>query len=649
MLSQGGVGDGTPVELYASATDTEHMSFAQHFAQILMDVLVTRECENSLDMSRWSPIRSVLFKVLKSHITEAIIGCLLLFNLILVIMETDATAYGEEQPLWMLVASDSLMVIYFIELSMRMFIFRSRFFNSIWHRLDFCIVVADVGSWVYFLAHDANGNVGMVTLLRLVRFLRVSQSVHLLVHFPDLILAVKGFVGAFVAATWGMALVLFTLVLFSIVAVQVLHPICQDIVAETDLFADCERCGRAFESVAASMVTFSQQYVAGDSWGTVSIPILERAPFTAPIFITITIVINLMVLNQILAFIVDSSANARRGADHEMGLVLDSKRQAAAKRFATMCKEMDKDQSGGLSYAEIAEAFDEQQEFHDTLKTLGVGREDMECVFRMLDTDESGTIDFNEFSNQLYKMKSSDTQILLCFMRMQVSDISKMVKALVLESHQGLRQEIRQALMQEPGARKEEKSDDLNAVLDEVQRVASNRGLGASLRQVVAPAGVDMTRPILAQVAIPELEEARDHVAESVRCTPTQPNPPDHDLTPQIAEQDAVSARALSDLLESMELLRGELLGTVEFFAPTLRHTTRLLESLNEKLPLDGEAGVGDQPIAQRSCWSQFSTNLDSDARARQQHLEPGGDVSLGHACLPAGEVSQKALTHKFV
>ncbi len=40
-------------------------------------------------------------------------------------------------------------------------------------------------------------------------------------------------------------------------------------VATRGHYDDCERCSRAFESVAQSALTFTQQVIAGDAWGEV--------------------------------------------------------------------------------------------------------------------------------------------------------------------------------------------------------------------------------------------------------------------------------------------------------------------------------------------------------------------------------------------
>lgn len=74
---------------------------------------------------------------------------------------------------------------------------------------------------------------------------------------------------------WGILLLGAFVIFFSLIAVQVIHPINRDIVYE-----GCSRCPHAFGSVWDALCTFVQQVVAGDAWGTISLPVIDAAPWT---------------------------------------------------------------------------------------------------------------------------------------------------------------------------------------------------------------------------------------------------------------------------------------------------------------------------------------------------------------------------------
>merc|ERR1719215_961084 len=107
--------------------------------------------------------------------------------------------------------------------------------------------------------------------------MKLMRAVRILLAFPELYMLVKGIFGAMKAILWGTFLIMCVLTLFSIMAVELIHPI-NSRVESSGTYVDCDRCGRAFATVPASIVTFTQTIVTGDSWGQVSIPIIEEEP-----------------------------------------------------------------------------------------------------------------------------------------------------------------------------------------------------------------------------------------------------------------------------------------------------------------------------------------------------------------------------------
>merc|ERR1719436_1851487 len=84
---------------------------------------------------------------------------------------------------------------------------------------------------------------------------------------------------------------------------------------------------------------------------------------------------------------------------------------------------MDKNSDGFLTMREFTDGYDNNKEFGDTLKAMDITKEDMTVVFNIMDKDKSGEIDYNEFVEQLYKMKSSDAHTLLVFIKHYVTEV----------------------------------------------------------------------------------------------------------------------------------------------------------------------------------------------------------------------------------
>ena len=110
--------------------------------------------------------------------------------------------------------------------------------------------------------------------------------------------------GSFRAIMWGTVLLAFVLLVWAIIAVQFIHPLNKKLA-----HLDCERCPRAYESVLQSTLTFSQQIVAGDSWGQATVPVIEAYPFSALYFMGVFLTVAVAVMNLILGVVVNVASS----------------------------------------------------------------------------------------------------------------------------------------------------------------------------------------------------------------------------------------------------------------------------------------------------------------------------------------------------
>jgi len=233
-----------------------------------------------------------------------------------------------------------------------------------------------------------------------------------------------GFMSALKAILWATFFIAGVLTIFAIITVEVIHPINLQIAA-TGYYdhIGCEHCPHAYESVFQSMLTFTQHILAGDSWGTVNLPIIDKNPWAGIILIGALVTINLGVLNLILAVIVDRAAEARlRDAEfHLKEKALEAKRNDA--KLRRLFHAMDEDKSGALSVDELLKGYDSHVEFRNAFALMGIAREDIETAAGVMDTDQSGQIDAEEFVDNIHKMKSQDTTMLLIFMRHHLNEV----------------------------------------------------------------------------------------------------------------------------------------------------------------------------------------------------------------------------------
>jgi len=94
-----------------------------------------------------------------------------------------------------------------------------------------------------------------------------------------------------------------------------------------------------------------------------------------------------------------------------------NKNKKAKSRLLNACRQMDADDSGYLTLDELQAGVDTQPVFANALQALNVKKEDLNVLFKTMDTDASGSISYAEFVENLHKMKTHDTEMMLVFIQ----------------------------------------------------------------------------------------------------------------------------------------------------------------------------------------------------------------------------------------
>lgn len=374
-------------------------------------------------------MRKRLHVFLKSKVGEALLAVLVGANFIIIIIESDSlhakAQLAEQEWSWIQSANTTFLVIFILELGVRIFTYQKWFFRSGWNWMDLTIILADVGTTILATQVEFSAS---LSSLRIIGLLRLLRSVKIMQMSPQLALMVKGLLASIEVLIWGCGMLILITMTFGVFAVQIIHPINLR-VADTGYYddVDCERCPRAFQSVLNSVITFSQQIIAGDSWGMVSIPVMEEAPVTGIFFATVFITIQLMLLNLILSVIVDTALRVSQEDKQELLKAKEKNFLQHAKVLKTMCADMDLDGDGNLTKEEILKGYEHNEEFRNLLTLMDVQRDEIEDVFGILDRDESGELNYDEFIKELHRMRSQATQTMLAFIRFNVAQVKSQV------------------------------------------------------------------------------------------------------------------------------------------------------------------------------------------------------------------------------
>lgn len=370
-------------------------------------------------LTQWSPARRCVNRVLSTSCCDVLVGLAIVGNCVLAVVDTDYRAdHGGEAHSGIQALCGALLTLFTVELGARLYVERCRFFGRALNILDFSVVFAD---WLLmFESLKDDRTVPRISVLRIFRALSLLKFTR---RLRELYLMMHGFVSAAKAMLWVVLLLGLLLSVWGIIAVEFLHE--KNVaVADMGLYGDdCDRCRRAYSTVVNSILTFGQQVITGDNWGQLSVPIMESYPETAWVFVGVFLTIDVGALSLILTVIVDRAAEAR---SEDVALVM-RRRQAelatAKTNLLNICAKMDTDVSGVLTGREIMDGYEALPEFASVLDLMDVQREDLAALLQVLDRDGSGDVSYDEFVEQLYKMKCQDQQHTLVFIRSHLKQV----------------------------------------------------------------------------------------------------------------------------------------------------------------------------------------------------------------------------------
>ncbi|CAE7686577.1 Cacna1e, partial [Symbiodinium pilosum] len=211
-----------------------------------------------------------------------------------------------------------------------------------------------------------------INVLRILRLVRLVRAARVVISVPEFYILVSGFTSSFKAILFGSVMLVCIIIVWSIIAVEILHPENVQIT-----YPSCVECKWRFQSVWSAMLTIFQQVVAGDSWGEISIPLVEKAWWTILFLFPIMMTISLGAMNLILAVIVERATEARENDQVRKAQKKDAERESSMVELALLCDSMDYDGSGTLSLEEMLNGFDSNAQFKALMEQMDIMREDM--------------------------------------------------------------------------------------------------------------------------------------------------------------------------------------------------------------------------------------------------------------------------------
>lgn len=229
-------------------------------------------------------LRARIARLVLSRAFQRAVILLILLNAVTLGLETSDSVMAEwGGPLQTL--DRLLLVLFTIELGLRIYAFRGRFFSDPWGLFDFLIVLV---SWA-----PASGPLSVFRALRILRVLRLISMV------PSLRNVVEAMLGALPGMGSIVLLMLLIYYVFAVMAVKLFGGVMEE----------------EFGDLGAAFFTLFQ-LMAMDDFGNVVRKAMEAKPWAWLFFFPFTIIATFVVLNLFIGVIVESIQTLReqRGA-----------------------------------------------------------------------------------------------------------------------------------------------------------------------------------------------------------------------------------------------------------------------------------------------------------------------------------------------
>jgi len=363
---------------------------------------------NSEDLDD-QPIRRRLLGIISSTSFELATLVAIFANAVAIGAQTDYMARNtsQEEPLEARVFDVLFCLFFTVEILLKLAVFRCHFFwmwGWAWNVFDLSLVVMQLAEEIaYLVASSSSGLDGsLLRTLRILRAVRVVRVLRVMAFAENLQLLVSCILHSMSPFIWACALLILMIYIFSIYLTQIIisH------ILESDVSESGQNDLRTyFGSVPLSMLTLLAALLGGVDWIDAIRPIMEHVSVWLGCSVVLYIVFLLLaVLNVITGNFVQCSLDS----------AIEIKEMHRLNQARRMFISLDRNESGSISLEELCEHL-QDPEVKDFFATLDIDISEATSLFELIDLDNSGIIDFEEFLSGCMRLHgpSKATDLLL--------------------------------------------------------------------------------------------------------------------------------------------------------------------------------------------------------------------------------------------
>eukprot|EP00929_Paragymnodinium_shiwhaense_P057059 TRINITY_DN28558_c0_g1_i1.p1 TRINITY_DN28558_c0_g1~~TRINITY_DN28558_c0_g1_i1.p1 ORF type:complete len:795 (-),score=153.70 TRINITY_DN28558_c0_g1_i1:401-2719(-) len=354
------------------------------------------------------PVRSYLATVADSAVYATVLTGLTVAGVILLCFETEMRSTNSYWN-WLIVCNWVLLGCYTLDIVIRLIVLRCWFFISIISILELALVILD------FVLEIMGDVPNVFATLKVIRFCRLARVVKYLVQVRDLYLMLKGIAASLRALFFGMILLLLMVLMFSILAYQVVRGHHNEL-QENGEYGDCSVCPGAFDTLGDTALTLLSTVLTGEEFGIMAMKLLKKDPASGFIMFGVYAAVQLLLINTIAAVMVDRQQQAREQDKDYMRLVQAEELALSLSELEAALQQISEEGTGTTTLSDIHSYYDRCEDFRAHLNRIDIYKEDLDIIFSILaHGDHTKVLEANEFCAGLHALRHKDAHTLAVF------------------------------------------------------------------------------------------------------------------------------------------------------------------------------------------------------------------------------------------
>jgi len=380
--------------------------------------------------------KNLLAKIIKSVYFDTFISIVVLFNAVMLGVQVNAEAASSSSTMTFSYIEWTCTGIFTAELALRMWAVGLRRLccgaDRLMTLLDVALVllgILEVTVDVLSTAVSEVESAFMVRLLKVLRIGRLLRPLRTVALLGELRVIATMIVSSFRSMFWLLCILVSLTYCFALILTQGATTYLNDISQSDALPDQYEDISHTYGSVPRTMYALFLGMTGGRNWGEIAALIGHAGLFYGGM-VNLYIFINLFsVLNIVTGVFVDGAIELGKRDRNMMIQKQNGIREASKKHLVALLSHVDSDGDGIVSKEEFFTALQEG-EVTDFMDALGIDPDNATEVFMLLDSNEDGIVNLQEFIQGMDRIrgeaKSIDIQMLLLHTRKIIDSINRM-------------------------------------------------------------------------------------------------------------------------------------------------------------------------------------------------------------------------------